>query len=113
MWPCGQYCYAIDRYGHREVDHTSLAAMAKGLGTCWSGTFHEDKVKGIGTPENIPVVVMLTLGYPAESPATKPRKKREETEAYDEWPSSVCECEMADWRRGGSILQARWIAPDG
>lgn len=49
---------------------TSLAAMAEGLGICWIGAFYEDKVKEImGIPEKIRVVVMLTLGYPEESPA--------------------------------------------
>jgi len=50
--------------------------MAEVLGTCWIGAFYEDKVKEIlGIPEKIRVVVMLTLGYPAEALAAGPRKK--------------------------------------
>jgi nitroreductase len=41
MWPCGQYCYAIDMA--IAVDHMSLAAMAEGLGTCRIVAFYEDK----------------------------------------------------------------------
>jgi nitroreductase len=81
---CGQYCYPIDVA--IAVDHMSLAAVAEGLGTCWIGAFYEDKVKEIlGIPENIRVVVMLAMGYPAESPAARPRKKLEEIVAYDGW----------------------------
>jgi hypothetical protein len=36
-----------------------------------------DQVKGIGTPENILAVGMLTRGYSAKSPAARPRKKAE------------------------------------
>ena len=64
----------------------SLAAIAEGLGTCWIGAFKEDKVKEIlGIPEKIRVVVMLTLGYPAELPAARPRKRLDEIVAYDGW----------------------------
>jgi len=71
------------------VDHMSLAAMAEGLGgTCWIGAFHEDQVKKIpGIPENILVVVVLLWAYPAEAPASKPRKELEEVVAYDGWRS--------------------------
>lgn len=86
VMPCGQYCYPIDMA--IAVDHMSLAAMAEGLGTCWIGAFHEDKVKEIlKIPEKIRVVVMLTLGYPAETPLARPRKKLEEIVSYDGWQS--------------------------
>ena len=70
------------------VDHMSLAAMDEGLGTCWIGAFHEDKVLEIlGIPEKIRVVVMLTLGYPDETPLARSRKKLAEIVAYDGWKS--------------------------
>jgi nitroreductase len=81
---CGQYCYPIDVA--IAIDHMSLMATAEGLGTCWIGAFYEDKVKDIlGIPEKIRMVVMLTLGYPAESPVARPRKKLEEIVSYDRW----------------------------
>jgi nitroreductase len=83
---CGQYTYTIDV--SIAVDHMSLAAVGEGLGTCWIGAFHEDQVKEIlGIPNKIRVVIMLTLGYPAESPSARPRKKLEEIVAYDGWKS--------------------------
>ena len=86
VMPCGQYCYPIDLA--IAMDHMSLAALAEGLGTCWIGAFHEDKVKEIlKIPEKIRVVVMLTLGRPAETPLARPRKKLEEIVSYDGWQS--------------------------
>ena len=70
------------------VDHMSLAAIEEGLGTCWIGAFTEDQVKRIlGIPENIRVVAMLALGYPAVATAARPRKKLVEIVAYDGWRS--------------------------
>ncbi|MDD1757611.1 MAG: nitroreductase family protein [Methanotrichaceae archaeon] len=81
---CGQYTYPIDVA--IAVDHMSLEAVNQGLGTCWIGAFHEDQVKEIlGIPERIRVVAMLTLGYPSESPFSRPRKRLEEIVAYDSW----------------------------
>jgi len=84
IMPCGQYCYPIDLA--IALDHMSLAATAEGLGSCWIGAFQEDKVKEIlDIPEKIRVVAMLILGYPAESPAARPRRKLDEIVVYDEW----------------------------
>jgi nitroreductase len=44
-----------------------LQATAKGLGTCWIGTFDEVVAKRIlGLPRDIRVVAMTPLGYPDE-----------------------------------------------
>ncbi len=44
-----------------------LVATNLELGTCWIGAFDEAKVKkALGVPENIKVVAMTPLGYPAE-----------------------------------------------
>ncbi len=84
IMPCGQLCYPIDLA--IALDHMSLAAVAEGLGTCWIGAFYEDRVKEIlGIPAGVRVTSMLTLGYPAESPAARPRKMQEEIVAYDGW----------------------------
>ncbi|KYK22247.1 nitroreductase [Thermoplasmatales archaeon SG8-52-4] len=49
------------------LEHIVLAATDKGLGTCWIGGFSEKKVKKIlNIPENIRIVALTPLGYPAE-----------------------------------------------
>ncbi len=45
-----------------------LAATSFGLGTCWIGGMDESKIKKtLEIPNNIKVVAMTPLGYPAES----------------------------------------------
>ena len=49
------------------LEHLVLAATDKKLGTCWIGGFNEKKVKRtLEIPENIRVVALTPLGYPAE-----------------------------------------------
>jgi nitroreductase len=46
------------------VENMVLAATGEGLGTCWIGSFDEAKVRDIfKIPENLRVVVLLTVGY--------------------------------------------------
>jgi nitroreductase len=86
---CGQLTYPIDVA--IAVDHMTLAAVEEGLGTCWIGAFHEEKVKAIlGVPSAVRVVTLLPLGYPAESSEStktmpKQRKHLEEIIVYDGW----------------------------
>ncbi len=61
------------------MDHITLAAHEKGLGTCWIGAFDKEKVgEVLGVPGNRTVTVCLTLGYPDESPEARPRKSMDE-----------------------------------
>jgi len=73
---CGHPKLAYPRMGGRHssldidlaiaLDHLTLAAVAEGLGTCWIGAFFEDPVKAIlSVPEDVRVVAMTPLGYPA------------------------------------------------
>ncbi|MEM2088210.1 MAG: nitroreductase family protein [Thermoproteota archaeon] len=64
-----------------------LAAWAEGLGTCWIGAFDEYEVKkNLGIPQDMRVVVMTPLGYPAEEkePVTD-RKPLSEIVHYEHW----------------------------
>jgi len=62
---CGQLCYPIDCA--IAIDHMTLQATELGVGSCWVGAFHENEVKKIlSVPEDIRVVELLTLGYPAQ-----------------------------------------------
>ncbi len=48
------------------VEHLVLAAWEQGLGTVWVGAFKEERVrKALGIPENIKVVALIPMGYPA------------------------------------------------
>jgi len=64
-----------------------LAAWEQGLGTCWIGAFREEEVKkALGIPEDVRVVALTPLGYPAEEkgPVTN-RKPLEEIVSYNRW----------------------------
>jgi len=57
----------------------TLEACEERLGVCWIGRFDEGKVKQLlKVPENLKVVILLTIGYPDEKPEPRPRKPREE-----------------------------------
>ena len=48
------------------VEHIILEAWEQGLGTVWVGGFRESKVRtALGIPENIKVVALVPIGYPA------------------------------------------------
>lgn len=64
-----------------------LVAQELGLGTCWVAAFKEERVKeALGIPEEVRVISMTPLGYPAEKkgPVTE-RKQKEEIVHLDRW----------------------------
>ena len=79
------------------LEHIVLAATDKGLGTCWIGGFNGNKVKTIlGIPDNIRVVALTPLGYPADRKRlfgklakvvtqSKKRKNLDEITHYNLW----------------------------
>jgi len=57
------------------LDHVTLEAHEKGLGTCWIGAFDKAQVGALlGVPPNKEVMACMTLGYPDEDPEARPRK---------------------------------------
>lgn len=81
---CGQPAYPID--AAIAIDHMTLQAVEEGLGTCWIGSFYEDRVKELlGIPESVRVVELLTLGYPADRQPEKTRLPLSDTVFYDRW----------------------------
>ena len=73
MMSCGQLAHTVDV--SIAVDHMTLQAVAEGLGTCWVCAFSESEVKEmLGIPDDVRVVTLLTLGYPAEAPPARSRK---------------------------------------
>lgn len=93
---CGYPKLAYPRMGGRyssldidiaiALDHLTLAAVAEGLGTCWIGAFHEEPVKAIlAVPDEVRVVAMTPLGYPASPELNHPiqeSQRKPETEVF-------------------------------
>ena len=76
--------YAVDLA--IAVEHMALQAVEEGFGTCWIGTFSQRGVKEIlEIPEEYKVVTLMPLGFPADSPRKKIRKKLEEIVSYDRY----------------------------
>lgn len=81
---CGQHRYTVDL--SIAVSYMMLEAYEQGLGTCWIGHFDEGEVKKIlDIPDKVRVVAMTPLGYPAESPASRPRKSLDEIVCYEKY----------------------------
>jgi len=71
------------------IDHLTLMATSLGIGTCWIQAFNEPCVKKIlNIPEDVRVIALCTVGYPAEPNALHPldpqkRKPLDEIICYD------------------------------
>jgi nitroreductase len=85
LMPCGLQRFPIDVA--IAIDHLTLAAAAKGLGTCWIGAFDPDRVReALGIPRSIQVVELLPLGYPADPRAIeKDRLPLDRIVRYEGW----------------------------
>lgn len=65
-------------------EHIILAATNLGLGTCWIGRLeHETIKKVLNIPDNITIIAVTPLGYPAEKPKPKARKTLSEMVHYE------------------------------
>lgn len=68
------------------LEHLILAATEKGLGTCWIGAFKEKLVKDLlDVPDNIRVVAITPVGYPATEGRTRGRKPISKIVCYDKY----------------------------
>jgi len=68
------------------LEHLILQAQEEGLGTCWIGSFEEEEVKSIlKIPKEVKVLALTPLGYPAETPSFRGRKRLEEIISYDRY----------------------------
>ena len=69
-----------------SVQNFVLTAHEQGLGTCILGWFDEDKAaKTLGVPSGRKVELLISVGYPAESPAPRPRKEREKVISHNRY----------------------------
>jgi nitroreductase len=72
---CGEIAYPLDVA--IAIDHLTLSATALGLGTCWVGSFDAGIVReAVPIPEDIPLVALVALGYPAEDEQPRADKAR-------------------------------------
>jgi nitroreductase len=83
LW--GQSYYLVD--AGIAAQSLMLAARAEGLGTVFVGVYDEAKVKSVlGVPEDVRVVGLFPLGYPAEEKKEGPARKRlDEICHYGTW----------------------------
>jgi len=57
-----------------SLQNATLVAHEYGLGSCWLGSFEEGAVRKIlNLPVNLRPLMILSVGYPAETPAVKAR----------------------------------------
>lgn len=81
---CGHPAFLVDL--GIVLEHIALQAAAEGLGTCWIGSFDQEPVRQIlGIPPGVPVVELMSLGYPATHPQPRPRKSSSALFSWNKW----------------------------
>lgn len=69
-------------------EHLVLAAEEQGLATCWIGWFNKKQIRKIlSIPKNIEVASLISLGFPAETPAPQSRLHIDDISFTDSWIS--------------------------
>lgn len=77
----GDFSNLID--GAIILDHLTLVARDEGLGTCWIGSFDNDRIKDfLHIPEGWQIIGLTPLGYPASDKTFKPTDKRMPLEQF-------------------------------
>ena len=81
---CGQAVGPIDV--SIALEHISLQATELGLATCWIGSFDTDKVRQVlDIPEDVAIIELMALGYPAEQGEQNTRLPIEKIVCYNKW----------------------------
>jgi len=81
---CGQSIGPIDVA--IALEHICLQAADLGLATCWIGSFEPEKVRAIlDIPNDITVIELMALGYPADEPKKPRRQPIEKILCYEKW----------------------------
>lgn len=66
-----------------SIENLMLQAIELGLGSCWVGSFDEDKIKKIlNTPDYLKPIAVIPIGFPDEKPEAPSRVKKEEAIEY-------------------------------
>ena len=86
-----------EHYGPQHFAQMDIGMAAMGicyeaasmrLGTCIIGTMNQEKLhRAFGIPEERPVRLIITVGYPANegAPRKKARKELDEIVTYNQW----------------------------
>ena len=81
---CGQPIAPIDIA--IALEHIALQAVEEGLATCWIGSFFPEKVRAIlNIPEDIAVIELMSIGYPADEQPPIKRKSLEKIITHNNW----------------------------
>lgn len=81
---CGQAIGPIDVA--IALEHIALQAATEGLGTCWIGSFYPEKVRAVlGIPDDIAIIELMTIGYPADSRKPPKREPIDKIVCYEKW----------------------------
>ncbi len=81
---CGQAIGPIDVA--IAMEHIALQAAELGLASCWIGSFYPEKVRVIlGIPDDISVIELMGLGYPADSQKQPKREPMENIVCREKW----------------------------
>jgi len=81
---CGQGVAPIDVA--IALEHVALQAAELGLATCWIGSFYPEKVRAaLAIPDNIAVIELMALGYPADRPKEPDRLPLDGIVCYEKW----------------------------
>jgi nitroreductase len=81
---CGQAIAPIDVA--IALEHIALQATELGLATCWIGSFFPEKVRSIlGIPEDVAIIELMAIGYPADEQKGQKREPVENVLCYEKW----------------------------
>jgi len=95
---CSAYLVGVAKRGiHYEMidlaialDHLSLRAVELGLGTCWVGDFEPEEISHIlGIPQDMEVMICMTVGYPAGKTLLRSRKPISQLFHDDVWANPM------------------------
>jgi nitroreductase len=68
------------------MDHMILAATAEGLGTCWVGAFDPAAAREVlALPPGVEPIAFSPLGYAADMPSPRLRKKIKQIVHFNRW----------------------------
>ena len=81
---CGQAVGPIDVA--IALEHICLQATQLQLATCWIGSFEQEKVRKIlEIPQDVAIIELMALGYPADEAKKTKREPIEKIVCYEKW----------------------------